>query len=174
MPTPKTVGITVRAGAKSMVEIPVLPASTPTQPVAWLPPEGGKSNIKSLTNFDDYWQIGDDIWAPFELDPVSGAYVSHFAYGGIRTYYYQTDTQLGPGDEVILSIKPDDPLSAKVVVNLTDQMTVAGDTTKVDVSMQMTATEKRWVVTAHVTAFKDGKLVWQSDKKYTFPRLDVN
>jgi len=175
MPTPKTVGITVRAGAKSMVEIPVLPASTPTQPVAWLPPESGKSNIKSLPNFDEYWQIGDDMWPPFELDPASGAYVSHFGGGGISTHYYQTDTQLGPGgDELILSIKPDDPLSAKILVNLADQMTVAGDTTKVDLSMQMTATAKRWVVTSHLTAFKDGKLVWERDKKYTFPRLDVN
>ena len=173
MPTPKTVGITVRAGAKSMVDIPVLPASTPTQPVSWLPPESGVSNINSLPNYDDYWQIGE-YNGPFELDPESGAYVAHFAYGGINTYYYQTDVQAGSGDEVIFSIKPNDPLSAKVVVNLTDETTVAGVITRVDLSMQMTATAKRWVVTSHVTAFKDGELVWQRDKRYTFPRLDVN
>lgn len=173
-PDPETVQIKLQPGAQSMVQIPVLNPLAPRYPVSWLPPEGGKSNISRLIDYSTYYGTSE-VNGPFVYDPATSTYTSASTYGGGTVYYYQSDylaTLAGSG-EVAFSIQPEDPLSATAVSNYSNAMTMSGVQVSVDTKSSMSVTDRHYVVTTQVMAYKDGVLVKEINRTYKFPRLAV-
>jgi len=173
-PDPETVQIRIQPGSQSMVQIPVLNPLAPRYPVSWLPPERGVSNIATLSDYSTYYGTSE-VNGPFVYDPATSAYTSASTYGGGTTYYYQSDylaTLAGSG-EVAFAIQPDDPLSPTAISNYSNSMTMSGVQVTVDTRSSMSVTDRHYVVTTQVMAYKDGVLVKEINRKYKFPRLAV-
>jgi putative CocE/NonD family hydrolase len=154
-PSPERVTLTVHSG-KSSVHVPVRKAVPNEVTLGWKPAEGAEAvKRKELAPPETHRRNSVDPgtgearhevledFGRYEIEPHG--LISH----GIRREYY--------------SIKPDDPLSAKMEAHWTEEMKRGRWSTRTEARTRLTATKTDWLIWGKLEAYEGKKLVFERE-----------